>query len=305
VDKKIIYQDKKRERIDAYLKTYLRISRERTKLLLKEGLILVRNSEVEPSYILKNGDEILIKEGCLDRATENKLLPEKYQLEIIYYDNDIIVINKPSGILTHPTEKVKSGTMVNFLLDITSLPDTGNPLRPGVVHRLDRDTSGAMVFARTYSAWENLVLQFKNRMVEKEYLAIVKGNFYPLRKEVEFTVSRSKENHTIKMEVHYLKGKKAVSIIEAIQYIDGLTLVKVKPLTGRTHQIRLTLSHLGYPIIGDAIYGIKSPLISRVALHSYKISFYHPSTKERCQFKANIPDDFLKITGQINIDKDG
>ncbi|MCM8820923.1 MAG: RluA family pseudouridine synthase [Candidatus Omnitrophica bacterium] len=300
MDRKLIYQKNKRERIDIYLKTTLKISREKVKLLLKDGLALVQNKQVEPSYLLKNRDEILIKkEELLYKSEKNNILPEKYQLDIIYYDNDIIVVNKPAGILTHPTGKVKIGTMINFLLNFTSLSNTGNTSRPGVVHRLDRETSGVMVFARTNSAWENLTLQFKNRMIEKEYLAIIKGNFYPLRKEIEFTVSHSRKNHT-KMEVHYLKGKKTVNIIEVVKYIDDLTLVKVKPITGRTHQIRLALAHSGYPIIGDVKYGVKSQLISRVALHSYKISFLHPSTKQRCEFIATLPDDFLKITGKID-----
>ncbi|HOL22493.1 MAG TPA: RluA family pseudouridine synthase [bacterium] len=302
MDRKIIYREKVKERIDRYLKNNLKISREKIKLLLKSGLILVENSQVEPSYILKDGDEILIKEEyLLYRFAEDKILPEKYPVDIIYYDNDIIVVNKPAGVLTHPTERIKSGTMVNFLLSITSLPDTGNPLRPGVVHRLDRETSGVMLFARTYSAWENLVLQFKNRIVEKEYLSIVKGAFHPLKKELEFTISPSSKDHT-KMEVHYLKGKKTVNLIEVIKYIDGLTLVKVKPLTGRTHQIRLALAYSGYPVIGDVKYGVKSELISRVALHSHRISFYHPITKEKHQFEAPIPDDFLEITGKVKID---
>ncbi|MCM8761782.1 MAG: RluA family pseudouridine synthase [Candidatus Omnitrophica bacterium] len=300
MDRKLIYQENKKGRIDIYLKTTLKISREKVKLLLKDGLVLIQNKQVEPSYLLKNGDEILIKKGeFLYETSQNNILPERYQLDIIYYDNDIIVINKPAGILTHPTGKVKSGTMINFLLNFTSLSDTGNPSRPGVVHRLDRETSGVMVFARTYSAWENLVLQFKNRMIEKEYLAIVKGKFYPLRKEIEFTVSHSRKNHT-KMEVHYLKGKKTVNIIEVVKYIDDLTLVKVKPITGRTHQIRLALTYSGYPVIGDTKYGVMSELISRVALHSYRISFLHPFTKQKCEFIAPVPDDFLKITGKID-----
>lgn len=297
MDRKLIYKEKKKQRVDVYLKEILKTSRENIKLLLKEEIILVKNKRVEPSYLLKNGDEILIKDS-LSANNKGDILPEKYPLDIIYNDNDIIVVNKPAGVLTHPTEKIKSGTMVNFLLNITSLCKTDNSLRPGVVHRLDRDTSGVMVFAKTDSAWESLVLQFKNRLVEKEYLAIVKGRFYPFKKEVEFTITH-KDDRT-GMAVHYLKGKKAVTVIEVIKYIDNLTLVKAKPITGRTHQIRLALSHTGYPVIGDVKYGIKSELISRVALHSYKLSFYHPSTNQRCEFKAPVPDDFLKITGKTS-----
>ncbi|MCX8082185.1 MAG: RluA family pseudouridine synthase [bacterium] len=298
MNKKLIYHSNNKERIDIYIKNRFNIPREKVKSLLKEGFILVTNKEVKPSYLLRNGDEILINEDVLNQYKEHEIIPEKHPIDIIYSDNEIIVVNKPAGIITHPTEKIRNGTMVNFLLNITTLSNK-NSLRPGVVHRLDRETSGVMVFAKTDNAWENLVLQFKNRTVEKEYLAIVKGHFSPLKKEVEFTVSHNRDNYT-KMKVHYLKGKKAVNIIEVIKYLGDLTLVKIKPLTGRTHQIRLALSHLGYPIIGDTKYGVRSDIIKRTALHSYRISFYHPSTKERCQFRADVPEDFLKIISEID-----
>ncbi|MDD3725677.1 MAG: RluA family pseudouridine synthase [Candidatus Ratteibacteria bacterium] len=191
--KLLIYRSKgSTERIDTYLKSYLRCSREKVKELLKTEKILVRNKPVSPSYILKDEDEIMITETFLS-SKENNILPEQYPLDIIYNDDYIIVVNKPPGILTHPTEKDKSGTMVNFLMSIFPLPETDNILRPGVVHRLDRETSGVMVFAKTYNTWVNLTLQFKNRMVKKEYIAIVKGRFYPLRKEIEFTVAHNKK----------------------------------------------------------------------------------------------------------------
>ncbi|MGI6596045.1 MAG: RluA family pseudouridine synthase [Elusimicrobia bacterium] len=299
MNKKLIYQRKERERIDLYIKDCFKLSRESVKQLLKDGSILVKDKRVEPSYLLKAGDDILIKESSFYKSAENKIYPENFQLDIIYSDSDIIVINKTAGILTHPTEKIRSGTVVNFLLKNYSLYNENKSLRPGVVHRLDKETSGVMVFTRTESAWNDLFVQFKNRIVKKEYLAIVKGRFVPLKKRMEFTVSPDKSNYT-KMKVHYLKGKKTITIIEVVKYMEDLTLVKVKPITGRTHQIRLALSHSGYPIIGDTKYGVASDLISRVALHSYRISLYHPTKKERCEFKAPVPDDFLKITGEID-----
>jgi 23S rRNA pseudouridine1911/1915/1917 synthase len=219
---------------------------------------------------------------------------DKQQIDVIYEDSDIIVVDKPAGILTHPTDKVLGGTLVNLLLHHTTLSSTGMPFRPGVVHRLDRETSGVIVFAKTDSAHESLVMQFQNRQVEKEYIAVVLGRVTPLNIRVECTVSPDKKEHT-KMRVHYLRGKKAVTFIEVVKYIDNLTVVKAKPVTGRTHQIRITLAHLGYPVIGDLKYGVESDKIGRVALHSQRLALALPSTGEKVVFSAPIPEDMLTI----------
>jgi len=222
--------------------------------------------------------------------------PEEGILDIIYEDEEIIVINKSPGVLTHPTFSVKKGTLINKLVFHTSLSDIGALLRPGVVHRLDKDTSGVIVFAKTDFTHRNLVEQFKNRKVEKIYLAVVEGKFYPEEKEVEFTVSPSKDNPTI-MKVHYLRGKKTLTRIKVLKYFDKVTLVQARPVTGRTHQIRITLAHLGFPIIGDKKYGgEKSELISRTALHSYKLSFQHSGTGRFQTFCAPVPEDFKLLT---------
>jgi len=294
VTRKLLYQNAdERERIDSYLKEQLGVSRQRIKEFLKDGKILVNDRTSAPSYRLQSDDEITFSDDLLCCAPV-AIRPERGNLEIIYSDSEIIIVNKPAGIITHPTNRILTGTLVNLLLSHTTLASAGLPLRPGVVHRLDKGTSGVIVFAKTNSAWENMVSQFRNREVEKEYLAIVKGRFYPQKKEVEFTVSHEKGNHT-KMAAGYLRGKKALTIIEVAEYLGDLTLVRAKPITGRTHQIRLALSHLGYPVIGDEKYGTKSDLIDRVALHSRRITLAIPSTGIRTQFDAEIPEDFLSI----------
>jgi 23S rRNA pseudouridine1911/1915/1917 synthase len=294
MERKLIYQSESgKERVDRYLKEHLKISRERIKEFLKDGRIFVNGKAAAPSAMLQQNDEITFNDDLFS-GNEALIQPEPGNLEIIYSDTDIVAVNKPAGVITHPTNKILTGTLVNLLLHHTTLSSAGLPFRPGVVHRLDRETSGVIVFAKTDSARENIISQFRNREVEKEYLAIVKGRFSPEKREVEFTVSHEKDNHT-KMEVGYLRGKKALTIVEVDKYLGELTLVKAKPVSGRTHQIRLALAHLGYPIIGDLKYGVKSDLIGRSALHSHRIVLSLPSTGRKVELKAEIPDDFLRI----------
>jgi len=282
-------------RIDKYLRERIGVSRERVKKLIEEGKILLNEKKVEPSYILKKNDVIKIVEEEIKK--EGEIKPEKGKIEILYEDSSLIVVNKPSGILTHPTPHIKTGTLINFLLYHTKLSNIGSPYRPGVVHRLDKETSGVIVFAKDDISYWSLIEQFKNRIVKKEYYAIVEGRFPENKKIVEFRVAPDRENPT-KMKVRFLKGKDALTEIEVEKYIGNYTLLKIKPITGRTHQIRLTLSYLGYPILGDEKYGEKNNIIRRMALHSYKISFIHPKNKNRVEFFAPLPEDFLFLTNE-------
>lgn len=289
----IEYKEQERIRIDKYLKEKFKISRERIKKLIEENKIVVNEKKIEPSYILKKNDIIKIYD-YKDFQLEQEIIPEKGKIKIIYEDKDIIVVDKPSGIITHPTQKIKSGTLLNYILYHTKLSNIGSPFRPGVVHRLDKETSGVIIFAKNDFSYWSLIEQFKNHLVKKEYYAIVKGKFPEKKKLIEFKIAPDKENPT-KMKVHFLKGKNALTEIEVEKYIDDLTLLKIKPITGRTHQIRLTLSYLGYPILGDEKYGTKSEIINRLALHSYKINFIHPTTNQYMEFYAPLPEDFEKI----------
>ena len=291
----IKYDKEEGIRVDKFLREKIEVSRERVKKLIEEGKILLNEKKVEPSYILKKNDVIKIVEEEIKREEEIK--PEKGKIEILYEDSSIIVVNKPSGILTHPTPYIKTGTLINFLLSHTKLSNIGAPYRPGVVHRLDKETSGVIVFAKDDISYWSLIEQFKNRIVKKEYYAIVEGKFPENKKIVEFRVAPDRENPT-KMKVHFLKGKDALTEIYVEKYIGNYTLLKIKPITGRTHQIRLTLSYLGYPVVGDEKYGKKNDLIKRIALHSYKISFIHPVSKNRVEFLAPLPNDFLFLTNE-------
>ncbi len=287
----IEYLDEGKIRIDKYLKEKTGFSREKIKKLIKDGKVLVNKNKIDPAYILKKNDRIEIIQEI--KTNEEIIKPEEGKIDVIYEDEDIIVVNKPSGILTHPTSNIKTGTLINFLLYHTELSNIGAPFRPGVVHRLDKETSGVIVFAKNDFSYWNLIEQFKNKIVKKEYYAIVEGKFPEKKKVVEFKVLPDKENPT-KMKVHFLKGKDALTEIEVERYLGNYTLLKIKPITGRTHQIRLTLSYLGYPVLGDEKYGKKCEKFKRIALHSYKISFIHPKNKKRVEFIADLPEDFLK-----------
>jgi len=300
---KIRYNEEKGVRIDKFLKEKIGISREKIKGMIKEGKILLNSRIIEPSYILKKNDVIEIKEQVEEIEKElevhNLIKPEKKEIDIIYEDEDIVVVNKPAGILTHPTPYIKSGTLINFLLYHTKLSNIGAPYRPGVVHRLDKETSGVIVFAKNDISYWSLIEQFKNKIVKKEYFAIVEGKFPYEKKTVEFRISPDRDNPT-KMKVHFLKGKDALTEIYVEKYLNNYTLLKIKPITGRTHQIRLTLSYLGYPVTGDEKYGKKNDLINRTALHSYKISFIHPVSKNNVEFLAPLPTDFLIFLNKNN-----
>lgn len=298
MDRKLIYYAGKgeKERIDRYLTAHLNVSRERIKGLLKNNSILVNDRSVSPSYLLQSGDEISIGSVVFDYHS-NVIKPECGDIDVIYEDSDIVVVNKTAGIITHPTNKILTGTLVNFLLNYTTLSSVGMPFRPGVVHRLDRETSGVIVFAKNDFSHNYFVRQFQNHEVEKEYIAVVQGRFEPANLQIEFTVSPDKDNRT-RMEVHYLRGKKAVTVIQVVRYIENLSVLKVRPVTGRTHQIRITLAHLGYPIIGDLKYGVKSEQIARSALHSHRIALKIPSTDGKMVFSAPLPADMLTIVGE-------
>lgn len=298
--KEIEYQKDEKTRLDKFLKEITLFSRERIKKLINEEKIIVNNKKTEPSYLLKRGDKIKIEEEIKNNQTE-EIKPEKGNIEIIYEDKHIIVVNKPSGILTHPTLYIKTGTLLNFVLFHTNLSKIGSPYRTGVVHRLDKETSGVIVFAKTDFAYWSLIEQFKNRIVKKEYFAIVEGKFPEKEKIVEFTLLPDKENPT-KMRVHFLKGKQTLTKIELQKHFDNFSLLKIKPITGRTHQIRITLAYLGYPIVGDTKYGKKTNLIERLALHAHKLSFLHPETKNYIEFTAPNPfshiENLLKTGGE-------
>jgi 23S rRNA pseudouridine1911/1915/1917 synthase len=231
-------------------------------------------------------------------AAEPTVKPENIPLEIVFEDADIIVVNKPKGMVTHPAPGHYQGTLVNALLHHTPhLASQGAPLRPGIVHRLDKDTSGLLVIAKSDRAYLDLIKQFKNRQVEKTYVALVHGIVKNDNGVIEENIGRHPV-HRKKMAV--IKGtsrsRPAVSEYKVLERFKDTTLVEVKIKTGRTHQIRVHLSHIGHPLVGDPTYGKKENGVGIIGqmLHAQKLSFIHPITGKKVAFESQLPEEFKR-----------
>ncbi|MFH1904759.1 MAG: RluA family pseudouridine synthase [bacterium] len=291
------------ERLDKFLANKLDVvSRSFIQNLIIANHALVNGEKTKPGYFLKIGDNILITIPELQDNAELKLKPENMALDILYEDDNIIVINKPAGIIVHPAQGVVSGTVVNFLLyHCKTLSDLNGPMRPGIIHRLDKDTSGVLIAAKNNGAHANLAEQFKNRKVKKTYMAVVRGVIPQGEGEIDRPIGRC-VSHRTKMAISYVGGKRALTKFNVIERYHKDTLINAHPITGRTHQIRVHMAYLGYPIVGDKTYGESKglgskldSLIDRQALHAYRISFSHPTSNKAVEFIAPLVDDIKKL----------
>lgn len=277
------------KRLDTFFKEFGFDTRSEFSNEIKSGNVLINNKAIKSSYKLKKGDEIFISDPIDYNAPKNLNIP------IIYEDEDIIVINKPPFIASHGAKSYKGDSVVNWLLYYgTELSDVNGEDRPGIVHRLDADTSGILIIAKNNDAHIKLQQEFQSRNIIKEYLAIVNG----VPKQDEFIIDEpiGRSNNPVKMGV-VEGGRHALSIVNKICSNENYSLLNVQIKTGRTHQIRVHLSFNNIPIIGDNLYGLKKEKIAapRQMLHAYHLVFNHPITNKIMDFKAELPDDFVEI----------
>jgi 23S rRNA pseudouridine1911/1915/1917 synthase len=281
----------KEARLDRYVCQQLpELSRSRVQKLIAEGHITVNGRLAKPGLRLNTGDRIEI---TVPPTPPSRLEPEDIPLEILYEDDDLIVVDKPAGLTVHPAPGHPGHTLVNALLShLPHLADSGDALRPGIVHRLDKDTSGVMLVAKNSVAQADLSAQFKSHAVNKAYMVLVRGHLTPETGIIEADIGRD-PRHRQRMAV-VAKGREARTEYQVVKYIGGYTLLEVRPKTGRTHQIRVHLAAIGFPVVGDKIYGVKAPFLERQFLHASRLGFRLPATGEYVEFKSELPEDLEK-----------
>ena len=284
------------KRLDVFLSECLtEFTRSYIKNLIEKGSILVNGKSQKAGYKLKDNDSIF-----LDITAPEKLeaKPEEVDFEIVFEDGDLLVINKPQGLVVHPCSSCKSGTLVNGLLaKIKDLSGINGVLRPGIIHRLDKNTSGLMLVAKNDFSHKILSEQIKNKDCHRNYLALVNGHFKEREGKIETFIERNKNNR-LKMAVSD-KGKWAITYYKTIQEFEKYSLVEFDLKTGRTHQIRVHASYLGHSIVGDDVYGKAEKGLNGQLLHSHKITFIHPRTNKSMSFSAEIPQYFKDYINKL------
>jgi len=311
-----ITDGKKKERIDLYLTNSLeRSTRTRVQKLIKEGYVTVNQKSVKPNYIVSPGDNIVVKIPVSPRP--DKVEAEDIPINIVYEDDDLMVINKPAGIVVHPALGNFTGTLVNALLHYTSKLSTLNePVRAGIIHRIDKDTSGLLLVAKDEWVHSQLAKDFSKHNIERKYVAVCWGHLPAKEGEVIGNIARSKRDRKI-FCVSPDEGKSALTFYKVIEEYEFLSLIELKLKTGRTHQIRVHLSHINHPIFGDAVYGgrkivygfnlpkIKNrvnnllDIMTRQALHARTLGFTHPRTRQKLLFDSELPEDMKLLIDSV------
>jgi len=287
-------------RLDHFLaiQSDLGLSRSQIARLIKEGQIKVNQEETKASHKLKIGDKITL---TIPLPKKLDVIPEELPLNIMYEDDDLVVVNKARGMTVHPGAGRETGTLVNALLQhCTNLSGIGGVLRPGIVHRLDKDTSGLIVIAKSDLAHQALSKQFKERKVSKKYLALVHGIVKQNEGVVETLIGRHRVKRK-KMAVLEAGGKEAITHYRVVERFKQYALVELDLKTGRTHQIRVHMNYLGFPLVGDPIYGKKKEAFKTAGqlLHAAKLGFTHPRTGEYLEFTAPLPEDMREIIKKL------
>jgi len=285
------------QRLDVFItENYSGLSRARARKLIDAGCVTVNGQPVKPGYRLDKGDTVNLS---MSEQGPSGLAAQKIPLNILYEDEDLIIVDKPAGLTVHPGPGHPDGTLVNALLGYCPDISGGDMARPGIVHRLDKDTSGLIIVARNPASHQYLADQFKNREVSKTYIALVRGRLSPEEGFIEAPIGRDR-SHRKRMAISTQKsGRSALTGYRVIRYYDNYTLLEVKPETGRTHQIRVHLAAIGHPIFGDETYGAGSPLLPRQFLHAARLVFRLPSTGEQAEFNSPLPLDLERMLHNI------
>jgi len=307
---------KKRERLDLFLTQAIEnATRSKVQKLIEANRVTVNGATVKANYQVKPSDVIEAVHPITPRPEDTE--PEDIPLDIIYEDDYLLVINKPAGMVAHPAYANYTGTLVNALLHHTKkLSDLNEPGRPGIIHRLDKDTSGLLVVAKDDFTHAKIAEQFSKRTVDREYHAVCWGKFKELKGEIAFNIVRSKKDRK-KFSTSEIEGKTALTLYEVIEEFEFTSYLKVNLKTGRTHQIRVHLSGIGKPVFGDPTYGgrqinygsdqskIKTrvqnllDIMPRQALHAKTVGFYHPQMKKKMFFESELPDDMKLLLEKL------
>ncbi len=286
-------------RLDLYLSQELdEISRTYIQNLIKEGRILVNGMIKKPKYLVKEGDNIIVE---LPKPKKLAILAEKLPLAIVYEDEDLLLVDKAQGMVVHPAPGNYSGTLVNALMYwVDNLSSINGIIRPGIVHRLDKDTSGLLVVAKNDYSHRFLSEQFKERTIKREYIALVKGQFNDLEGIINAPLGRN-PNDRKKMMVTEKNSREAITKYKLLESFSNYSLVELELMTGRTHQIRVHLSYLNRPIIGDLLYGDKKLQFNLLGqlLHAKRLGFIHPRSKEYMEFTSEMPERFKDFINKI------
>lgn len=284
-------------RIDKYLMDKLDVSRSKIQKLIDNDNILVNDKKVKSSYILKSDDIINVN---MDMDDEVHIAPEDIPLDIVYEDEYLLVVNKPSGMVVHPAPGNYSNTLVNALMyHCNKLSGVNGSIRPGIVHRIDADTSGLLLVAKNDLVHNDLAKQIKEKTVKREYIALVHGIINEDSATIDAPIGRDVNNRK-KMAVTADNSKDAVTHIFVLERLNNATLIKCVLETGRTHQIRVHLNYINHPIVNDPVYGLKKQENSSFGqmLHAKTIGFIHPITKEYMEFSSEVPQEFTDIVNK-------
>lgn len=294
----VVDEDSKNLRLDVFLSRYFEDkSRSYLQNLIEEGNVKVNEKLKKSNYKLKYGEKVDI---LIPEPVGLNVEPEDIPLDIAYEDNDVIVVNKPQGMVVHPAAGVYNGTLVNALLShCKDLSGINGVARPGIVHRIDKDTSGILVVAKNDNAHNKLAEQFKDHSMTRSYIALVEG----ILKKDEGTIDAPLGRHTVeRIKIAVVKnGRRAVTHYRVLERFNNNTLVECVLETGRTHQIRVHMAYIGHPLVGDPVYGYKKQRFNLKGqmLHAKKLGFIHPSTGEYVEFQSDLPDYFSKIIGVL------